>query len=336
MTTLLIARENAPVSRYGLPIPYGWYRVMLSDELGVGFVQTVRLFDREWVLFRDAKGQVGLFKPHCPHLGAHLGVGGKVDGELLRCPFHHWGFDHQGFCRHIPYARSMPPSLSREPVLKGLPVVEANRMIWAWFHPTGAAPMWQVPDVPETGNRGWHTRHHPVFEIRTIAQEIAENSVDAAHLKYVHGQEAALDVGSTYAGHLRTTALKGPMSIEDSRGKRIDCEFSVDFEQSGPGIQVVRMSRHVSLVMLITITPVESELTHLRFSFLHPDYSEDPVRQALVEDFIQEQVGERGQYVGVVADLPIWNNKIYHRKPLLCDGDGKIVEFRRWFSQFYQ
>ncbi|MGH8349643.1 MAG: hypothetical protein ACRES5_24245 [Pseudomonas sp.] len=21
---------------------------------------------------------------------------------------------------------------------------------------------------------------------------------------------------------------------------------------------------------------------------------------------------------------------------MLCDGDGKIVEFRRWFSQFYQ
>ncbi|KAB0494745.1 Rieske 2Fe-2S domain-containing protein [Pseudomonas vancouverensis] len=336
MTSLLIARESAPEQRYSFPVPYGWYRLMLSDELQVGEVQTVRFFGQEWVLFRDANQKVGMFEPHCPHLGAHLGVGGKVDGELLRCPFHNWGFDHQGFCRQIPYARSLSPKLTHEPVLKGLPVIEANRMIWAWFHRDGTAPMWEVPNVPEARAPGWLTRHDPAFEIRTIAQEIAENSVDAAHLKYVHGQEAPLDVGSCYTGHLRTTALSGPMSIEDSQGQPIECEFSVDFEQSGPGIQVVRLSRHVSLVMLITITPVEAELTHLQFSFLHPDYGDDPIRQALVDDLIQEQIGERGQYVGVVADLPIWNNKIYHHRPLLCDGDGKIMEFRRWFSQFYE
>ncbi|MGH8379367.1 aromatic ring-hydroxylating oxygenase subunit alpha [Pseudomonas sp.] len=333
---MLIAQETVSASRYGLPIPYGWYCVMLSDELEAGDIQTVRFFGQDWVLFRDANGKVGMFEPHCPHLGAHLGVGGKVDGELLRCPFHNWGFDHKGFCRNIPYAKAIPPKLRHDPVLKGLSVVEANQMIWAWFHQDGAAPLWEVTHVPEAGGAGWCTRRHRLFEIKTIPQEIAENSVDAAHLKYVHGQEAPLGVDSCYEGHLRTTALNGPMSIVDSQGGRIDCEFSVNFEQIGPGMQVVRMSRHVTLVILITITPVESELTHLRFSFLHPDYSGDPLRQTLIDDLIQEQVGERGNYVGVQADLPIWDNKAYLRKPLLCDGDGKIMEFRRWFSQFYE
>ena len=34
-------------------------------------------------------------------------------------------------------------------------------------------------------------------------------------------------------------------------------------------------------------------------------------------------------------DIPIWNNKIYQPAPRLCDGDGPIAEFRKWFRQFY-
>ena len=34
-------------------------------------------------------------------------------------------------------------------------------------------------------------------------------------------------------------------------------------------------------------------------------------------------------------DIPIWENKIHHDRPLLCDGDGPIGIFRRWCKQFY-
>ena len=30
---------------------------------------------------------------YCPHLGAHLAEGGRVQGESVRCPFHAWEFD---------------------------------------------------------------------------------------------------------------------------------------------------------------------------------------------------------------------------------------------------
>ena len=35
------------------------------------------------------------------------------------------------------------------------------------------------------------------------------------------------------------------------------------------------------------------------------------------------------------VDLPIWDNKKYRPQPLLCDGDGPILMWRKWFSQFY-
>jgi bifunctional pyridoxal-dependent enzyme with beta-cystathionase and maltose regulon repressor activities len=34
-------------------------------------------------------------------------------------------------------------------------------------------------------------------------------------------------------------------------------------------------------------------------------------------------------------DRPIWENKVQHENPLLCDGDGPIGAFRRWSRQFY-
>ena len=34
-------------------------------------------------------------------------------------------------------------------------------------------------------------------------------------------------------------------------------------------------------------------------------------------------------------DIPIWETKKYLERPVLCDGDGPIAEFRRWCAQFY-
>jgi hypothetical protein len=46
---------------------------------------------------------------------------------------------------------------------------------------------------------------------------------------------------------------------------------------------------------------------------------------------IESTVGARG----VVGDIPIWNKKIHRANPILCDGDGPIMQYRKYFSQFY-
>ena len=38
---------------------------------------------------------------------------------------------------------------------------------------------------------------------------------------------------------------------------------------------------------------------------------------------------------GVLADIRIWENKIYRPNPVLCDGDKLIGKFRQWTKQFY-
>src|SRR6185369_8695239 len=76
------------VQRNPLPVPFGWFFVAYSHELKPGELRNVQYFGQEWVQFRTEQGEMGMVDPYCPHLGAHIGHGGKVDGESIRCPFH--------------------------------------------------------------------------------------------------------------------------------------------------------------------------------------------------------------------------------------------------------
>ena len=37
----------------------------------------------------------------------------------------------------------------------------------------------------------------------------------------------------------------------------------------------------------------------------------------------------------VTQDIPIWERKRYVPRPQLAAGEAPILEFRRWFAQFY-
>src|SRR5678809_465596 len=72
------------------PFPSGWFRVADAGDVRPGTVRPLRYFGRDLVLTRGADGAPHLFDAHCPHLGAHLGVGGRVVDGTLQCPFHGW------------------------------------------------------------------------------------------------------------------------------------------------------------------------------------------------------------------------------------------------------
>ena len=79
--------------------PMGWFSVARSHELLVGEVTSVQAFDRELALYRTRSGEAVLQDAFCPHLGANLGVEGRVVGETIRCPFHGWRFGKDGVCK---------------------------------------------------------------------------------------------------------------------------------------------------------------------------------------------------------------------------------------------
>ena len=139
MTQIIAACESKTNTTPDFPM--GWYSVSRSHELAVGEVKRVHAFDRELALYRTRTGQAVLQDAFCPHLGAHLGVEGKVVGESLRCPFHGWRFDTSGKCVEIPYCDEIPDRAQ----IRMWPVEEKNGEIYIWFHPENTEPKFSLP-----------------------------------------------------------------------------------------------------------------------------------------------------------------------------------------------
>jgi nitrite reductase/ring-hydroxylating ferredoxin subunit len=83
-------RLRARGGNFPAPYPNGWYHVCDAEELVGGQVLAITALGREMVGFRGANGVAGVLHAFCPHLGTHLGHGGRVEGDTLVCPYHEW------------------------------------------------------------------------------------------------------------------------------------------------------------------------------------------------------------------------------------------------------
>ena len=269
------------------------------------------------MLFRTEGGEVALLDAFCPHLGAHLGHGGVVDGDRIRCPFHAWEFDGQGACRNVPYAKKIPPKAKVAP----WHCVERNQIIWAWHHSQGAAPTWEIPEVAEVSSDDWTALERHSWTVRTHNQEIGENAVDRAHFRYVHGTTNVPESELKLDGHIRRAVQHVHMSTP-----RGEVKGQIEVEAHGMGCTITRFTGICETVLLLSHTPIDGGSVDSRFSFTQREADQG---SGVAAGVIKEVVRQMDQ------DIPIWEHKKYLPKPMLCDGDGPIPEYRKWASQFY-
>jgi 3-ketosteroid 9alpha-monooxygenase subunit A len=321
--------ERTPLStsdgleRSPLPVPYGWFWVSYSEDLKPGELRNIECFGQEWVLFRAETGEAGVVDPYCPHLGAHLGHGGKVVGDSLRCPFHHWAYNPKGFCTKIPYAKIMPPITKRQAILKALPITENNGIVWAWYHPKGVAPLWEVPKVPELYDADYIAPQRGEWPVNTFIQELGENGVDFAHLHFLH------HVPVIPTGTCRADGIRWHVNMANGY---------IIIEQTGPGLQIVRFTKGTVVTTMVSYPqPINNCRTIMRMGLTHKKYPAGTPEATLAANMLQEQIGQGvdAQAGFESVDMIVWNNKRYREQPLLCDGDGEILKWRKYFSQFY-
>ncbi len=305
-----------PFPRY----PNGWFQIAYGDELANGAVQKLSYFGQELVAFRGEDGKVGVLDAYCPHLGAHLAIGGRVVGNTIRCPFHGWRLDATGQCVEVPYAKRIPPKAQG----RSWPVVERNGLVMLWHHAEGKPPEWELPELPEVGHPDWTDYRRLRWKIRTHNQEMAENAVDRAHFHYVHG---TLDVPESRAeveGAVLRVISKSKMATP-----RGPIEGQIASTNYGFGFGFTRFTGIVETLLVNSVIPIDEEYVDVRFSFTVKKIGNADVTRgvgkALIAD-IEKQMGE---------DTPIWENKVFMPRPALCDGDGPIAVFRRWCQQFY-
>jgi phenylpropionate dioxygenase-like ring-hydroxylating dioxygenase large terminal subunit len=301
-------------------IPNGWFAVAFSRDLGEGEVKRIRYFDEELVLFRTRSGRAAVLSAYCPHLGAHLGEGGRVTGEGIRCPFHAWEFGVDGECKRIPYCDRIPPAART----RSWDVRERNRMIFVWHHAEQKPPDWEIPEVPEFLDPEWTEPRHFELEVGVHMQEMAENNCDPVHFLYVHSAVKVPESEISYAEDGRFFRISSTNEHETPFGT---FEMELVRDTWSLGVTTVRMRGipGAGLMMFSSTSPVDRSHTVSRWLFATSRNMADVAG----EEFIQNMSA------GVLQDVRIWENKIHRAQPILCEADTYLAEFRRWTKQFY-
>lgn len=307
--------------RYPFPAyPNGWFRMAYSPEVAAGQVLALRFLGRELVLFRDEEGAPHVLDAYCPHLGAHLGVGGRVVGQGLRCPFHAWVWGGDGRCLEIPYAKRIPPNA----VIRSWPVDEKNGIVFVWHHDRGEPPAYELPELPQVGAPDWTPLELRHWVVKSRWLDMNENAVDRVHFRYVHRTANIPDSEAELEGHILRVrnAVKFPTPRGVVDGQLVTTDY-------GPGLQTVELHGILDTLMVNTSTPIDEERTDTSFAYTVRHAGDEQkargVGSAIIRD-LEKQMNE---------DIPIWENKAYWTRPVLCDGDGNFGLYRKWMSQFF-
>ncbi|CAL8128730.1 unnamed protein product [Orchesella dallaii] len=322
--------------------PNGWFAILESEEVKRNSVREVDALGLNLVAWRGESGTCYVADAYCPHLGAHLGVGGKVAKECIECPFHGWKFD--GVSENlvsVPNVDPVPPFVK----LKTWPVHESFGFVYIWYHAENEKPLWWPDIVTEVESGQWKYRGRSEFRVACHIQEIPENGPDSAHLGVVHSSfftngaipnESRVSWSFLKHGWAATWAPNSDPGREHEALMRvyhhiilfnkISClHMPVDVHQIGPGIVHMHFDTIFGKGILIqNVTPLEpmmQRVVHRFYSsptFLHP-----------LGLLVLHSEG-----VQISRDIRIWNRKTFLRNPVFTKVK-QIQVFRRWYSQFY-
>ncbi|HEY9556891.1 MAG TPA: Rieske 2Fe-2S domain-containing protein, partial [Acidimicrobiales bacterium] len=311
-------------ARTPFPIPYGWFSIGYPEDFAAGAPRAIYYFDRHLVAWRDEAGDLHVHDAFCPHLGAHLGHGGTVEGCELVCPFHGWKFDAEGTNTEIPYSERT----NRKGTLRTYPVVERNGISFVWYHPDAeVAPMWEVPELAEfTDDPEWSTVIRTEHVIDAAWQEMAENGVDSAHFRYVHGTAEVPVMQSYDTSEFPYSQMRSSQKFPTPRGVM---EGRIDSRMVGPGVSVVEFSGIVDTLNLAVTTPISADQCIIRFNFRFKTMGDAETTRNVGNAFVREVDKQ------VLEDKPIWEHKAHLVRPALADNDGPFMKFRKWAAQFY-
>lgn len=307
--------------RYPFPIPVGWFDVAGADELRPGEIKPLRLFGADLMLWRDSDGFHHLQETYCPHLGANIGVGGKVVGNEVQCPFHGWRFDGRGQLAAIPYA----PDAPTRACLRDYPVRVHYGVILAWHHPDGAPPSFEPPVIEEIDEGGMSGPLVETHVAETAVQELLENAVDAAHFETIHQHPGPAAFGQvSFEDHVMISR-----TVQEFPSSRGPVEGTLDTYSFGLGFGAIRYRTLIDITMLQFLRPIERDRVQLRFAVYYRNPDGDPKIDRIGQAFHREVNRQ------VRQDIPIWNHKIYRERPVLTQGEAQITRFRKWVKQFY-
>ncbi|XP_070494288.1 cholesterol 7-desaturase nvd 1-like isoform X2 [Chironomus tepperi] len=275
-------------------------------------------------------------------MGANLGVGGIVNGECIKCSFHHWNFNGKdGSLVDVPYSDDIE-GIKKFAQLKKWTSREVNEQIFVWYHAENEDP-WEIEAIPsiESGEMVQHGSLE--FEIYAHIQDIVENGADFAHFDPIHSPNmfAGSDITTLHNSKLSIGTHEFEAKFTPSEEKKHSTYISLsqsmrifgmsffhlnaDIYQIGPGYAVVKMKTVFGESLAVqTGTPLEPLKQKFKIYLYGSRLAGLYVKLILF-----------AQIVNVGRDVMVWNSKTFVRSPLLPKEEKQIRMYRNWFSQFY-
>jgi len=328
-----LSRKLGPLPPF---YPNGWFKLASSNDLKVGDVKYVQALGMHFAVYRGHDGKAAILDAYCPHLGANLAVGGTVEDNCLRCPFHGWEFRSDCKCTKIPYSDKVPEMAK----VTSYPVEEINGGVFVWYHAEGITkPSWKIPIYTELHDGTMRfVAEDSKHIINCHVQEIPENGADVAHLNILHTDSvvpytewclshkwsATWKAGENENEHIAFLELDHWLQFF---GKTVPyTKVHATVKQVGPGSVFLKLDSAVGkLLMAQSVTPIAV----MKQQVIHTIYAEKWVPNFFARIVFYAFITQFDR------DGPIWNNKTYQVRPLLVKEDGNINQFRRWYTKFY-
>lgn len=315
-------RSATGIGQIALPYPNGWFATGFSHQLLAEQVQRVSFMGQELVLYRTASGVARAIDPYCPHLGAHLGYGGKVVGEVLVCPFHGLAFNPDGLC--VRTAGGQKPPVA---ALTQRYTTEIDGVIFVWRHQDDLPPYWQLPVLDRAG---FSQGRYEKFVLQGLCQDMTENSADPLHFAYLHGlqevvtrhQEDRHQMTYTMQAKVFGQAVNMKMrcfGLGYAVGEAEFARLGLIARTQALGTQITPLSWDFRMIDTIRVERV-SRLPHRLQRWVY----------AVLLFYIH-----RWFVKTVKEDFDVWRNRRFVEQPKLIAGEGNMAVYRRWTTQFY-
>jgi 3-ketosteroid 9alpha-monooxygenase subunit A len=154
-----------------------------------------------------------------------------------------------------------------------------------------------------------------------------ENAIDWEHFATVHLMDPPKHRSSEFKGEMFywnvwTEKTVATMDVRD--------EFRIEAQNWGIGFNFLKYTGMFTTIVTAGLTPIDDDITRIHFGVIgkKDGRSEDETRQ-LLKAYMDDQS------MAIQQDFEIWEHKGFRARPVLCDGDGPIGEFRNWTKQFY-
>lgn len=289
----------------------GWYQLAFEQDLKQP-LSLATLGEHPIALVRSATG-LRAFDARCPHRGANLTCGGKLEADWIVCPFHGYRV-----------GLSSPGSF-------GFQAQEYHCIV------RHGAVLVRMTDTEENGlcaalnaYNGYHSISALQLLLHAPADLVVENGFDAAHFRTVHGinNEPDLTVLPSVSGEL---AVRGTFNIQNFEEPAKPRMEAVPYwaRAFSPGLVIATLEGSLSYAIMTGATPSGPDRCVVRLTLLIPPSSDGaPLDVDRCMGII------RGSEAGLEKDRVIWESLAAQPPARYTPRDAPVIAFREFCKRF--